>query len=297
MKTTHFRFITPCSAVIDAEGIINDDPCQEGRIHVSPIGTARLYEKNPELSEFLDRNKEDATQFIDDTNELLKNVVRLELGDYGVFDSEFHLIHNVWIKGGLDEISQEEIDAVKEYIMGQLSDGWGEGLEQREWMYQSIHWTRPYFDEDSCEFNEDEETDTANYYLKPWNENIEISLVDSAEEELEVEAEELASIKRVMDSMTRRVYIVRKPAEVDALIEEHDLLNGVLLRDATKQFSYPMLIAVDMKWNDSRPYFFLKAVAHGGSCFGVFHYSQFLRYETPKKELKMYDAIAELLKA
>lgn len=297
MKTTHFRFTTPCSAVIDAGSIINDDPYQEGLIHMSPIQTAQLYECNSELSQFLERNKEDATEFIDDTNELLKNVTRLELGDYGVFNSEFCLVHHVWIKGGLDEITQEEIDAVEEYIMGQLSDGWGEGLEQREWMSHSIHWTRPYFDKDSCEFYEEDVAEMVEYYLKPWNENVKISLMDSAEEDLKVEAEELASIKRVTDAMTRRVYIVRKAPELNALIEEHDLLNGTLLQDATKQFSYPMLIAVDTKWNDSRPYFFLKAIAHGGSCFGVFHYTQFLRYETPEKELKMYDAIAELLKA
>ena len=297
MKTTHFRFITPCSAVINAENIPTDVPCSEGIIHMSPTGTARLYDRNPELSQFLDRNKEDATQFIDDTNELLKNVVRIELGDYGVFYSKFHLIHHVWIKGELDEIPEEEINAVKEYIMSQLSDGWGEGLEQREWMVESVNWTRPYFDEDSCEFDEEDVEETAYYYLKPWNADTEIEILDSVEEELEVKAEELASIKRVTDSMTRRVYIIRKSAEVDALIEEHDLLNGVLLRDVIKQLSYPILIAVDMKWNDSRSYFFPKAVAHGGSYFGVFHYTQFLKYETPKKELKMYDAIAELLKA
>lgn len=297
MKTTHFRFTTPCSAVINAESILTDDPCSDGIIHMSPTGTAWLYDRHPELSQFLDRNKEDATQFIDDQNLLLKNVIRMELGDYGVFNSEFHLIHHVWMAGELDKISEEEIKAVEEYIMGQLSDGWGEGLEQREWMSESVTWTQPYFDEDSCEFDKQDVEETAYYYLKPWDEDTEIEILDSAEEELEVEAEELANIKRVLDSMTRRVYIVRKSVELNALIEEHDLLNGQLLRDVASQFSYPMLVAVDFKWNESGAYFFPKAVAHGGSCFGVFHYTQFLKYETPKKELKMYDAIAELLKA
>lgn len=297
MKTTHFRFTTPCSAVINAENILTDNPYSEGIIYMSPTGTARLYDRHPALSQFLERNKEDATQFIDDTEPLLKNVVRMELGDYGVFDSEFCLIHHVWIKGGLDETSQEEIDAVKEYIIGQLSDGWGEGLEQREWMVESVNWTRPYFDEDSCEFDEQDVEETAYYYLKPWDDDTEIQLLDSDEEELKVEAEELANMKRVQDTMTRRVYIVRKSAELNALIEEDDIVNGQLLLDVTNQFSYPMLIAVDMKWSDPKAYFFPKAIAHGGSHFGVFHYTQFLRYETPTKELKMYDAIAELLKA
>lgn len=297
MKTTHFRFTTPCSAVINAENILTDNPYSEGIIYMSPTGTARLYDRHPALSQFLERNKEDATQFIDDTEPLLKNVVRMELGDYGVFDSEFCLIHHVWIKGGLDETSQEEIDAVKEYIIGQLSDGWGEGLEQREWMVESVNWTRPYFDEDSCEFDEQDVEETAYYYLKPWDDDTDIQLLDSDEEELKVEAEELANMKRVQDTMTRRVYIVRKSAELNALIEEDDIVNGQLLLDVTNQFSYPMLIAVDMKWSDPKAYFFPKAIAHGGSHFGVFHYTQFLRYETPTKELKMYDAIAELLKA
>lgn len=297
MKTTHFRFTTPCSAVINAENIFTNDPCSEYIIHLSPLGTARLYDRHPELSQFLERNKEDATQFIDDTKELLKDVVRLELGDYGVFNSKFHLVHHVWIKGQLDEISKEEIEAVEEYIMGQLSDGWGEGLEQREWMVESVDWTRPYFDEDSCEFDKEDVEETAYYYLKPWDEDTEIELIDYAEEDLEVEVEELANMKRVLDAMTRRVYIVRKSAELDALIEEYDIVNEQLLRDVINQFSYPMLIAVDLKWNESRAYFYPKAIAHGGGYFGVFHYTRFLTHETPKKELKMYDAIAELLKA
>ena len=155
MKTTHFRFKTPCYGRIYGDSVFEGTPYESEGQDIDASVMATLYERHPELSVFLDRNKEEMTQYIDSANKPLEDVVRLELGDYGVFNGRFCLVHHVWIKGQLDEISEEEIHAVEEYIMGQLSDGWGEGLEQREWMDHDVEWSRLYFDTDSAEFEEE----------------------------------------------------------------------------------------------------------------------------------------------
>ena len=163
MKTTHFRFKTPCYGRIYGESVFEGTPYESEGQCIDASVMANLYERHPELSVFLDRNKEEMTQYIDSENKPLEDVVRLELGDYGVFNGQFCLVHHVWIKGQLDEISEEEIHAVEEYIMGQLSDGWGEGLEQRAWMSHYIEWSQPYFDTDSAEFEEEYFRDNVSY--------------------------------------------------------------------------------------------------------------------------------------
>ena len=125
MKTTHFRFKTLCYGRIYDDGVFEGTPYENEGQEISATTMARLYAKYPQLSQFLERNKEEMTQYIDSENKPLEDVVRLELGDYGVFNGRFYLIHHVWIKGQIDEISEEELLAVQEYIMGQLSDGLG----------------------------------------------------------------------------------------------------------------------------------------------------------------------------
>ena len=143
MKTTHFRFRTPCYGRIYGDSVFEGTPYESEGQDIDASVMADLYERHPQLSQFLEGNKEEMTPYIDSGNKPLDFVIRLELGDYGVFDGRFCLVHHVWIKGQRDEISEEEIQAVEEYIMGQLSDGWGEGLEQREWMDHYIEWIHP----------------------------------------------------------------------------------------------------------------------------------------------------------
>ena len=99
MKTTHFRFRTPCYGRIYGDSVFEGTPYESEGQEISSTTMARLYARRPELSQFLERNKEEMTQYIDSENKPLEDVVRLELGDYGVFNGRFYLIHHVWIKG------------------------------------------------------------------------------------------------------------------------------------------------------------------------------------------------------
>ena len=299
MKTTHFRFKTPCYGRIYDDGVFEGTPYENEGQEISSTAMARLYARCPELSQFLERNKEEMTQYIDSENKPLEDVVRLELGDYGVFNGRFYLIHHVWIKGQIDEISEEELQAVEEYIMGQLSDGWGEGLEQREWFNHPVEWSRPYFDEDSAEFEEEYFRGTVSYYLVPWNAEMTITQLDSEECELDVSAELIATMERKADRFTRYVMSVRNELELQTLVEELKVKNPNRIKECVGEYGYPMLLAFNKYFDDAGMdlTFCDNAFAVDGHCYEYKFYSTSNYSDDPVKKLRIYDAVTELLKA
>ena len=299
MKTTHFRFKTPCYGRIYGESVFEGTPYENEGQDIDASVMANLYERYPALSVFLDRNKEEMTQYIDSENKPLEDVVRLELGDYGVFNGRFCLVHHVWIKGQLDEISEEEIHAVEEYIMGQLSDGWGEGLEQREWMSHYIEWSQPYFDTDSAEFEEEYFRDNVSYYLEPWNSKMEITRLDYEECELDVSAELIATMERKEDRFTRYVMSVKNELELKTVVEELKVNNPYRIGECVGKYGYPMLLAFNKYFdNEGMDFtFYDKAFAVDGHCYEYKFYKKNNYSDDPVKNLRIYDAVTELLKA
>lgn len=299
MKTTHFRFKTPCYGRIYGDSVFEGTPYESEGQDIDASVMATLYERYPELSVFLDRNKEEMTQYIDSENKPLKDVVRLELGDYGVFNGRFCLVHHVWIKGQLDEIPEEEIHAVEEYIMGQLSDGWGEGLEQREWMNHYVEWSRPYFDEYSADFEEEDFRDNVRYYVVPWNSGVEITQLDSEECELDVSAELIATMERKEDRFTRYVMSVKNELELKTVVEELKVNNPNRIGECVGKYGYPMLLAFDRYFdNEEMDFtFYDKAFAVDGHCYEYKFYKKKNYSYDPVKNLRIYDAVTELLKA
>ena len=299
MKTTHFRFRTPCYGRIYDDGVFEGTPYENGGQEIGAATMARLYARYPQLSQFLERNKEEMTQYIDSENKPLEDVVRLELGDYGVFNGRFYLIHHVWIKGQIDEISEEELQAVEEYIMGQLSDGWGEGLEQREWLDHDVEWSQPYFDEDSAEFDEECFRDTASYYVVPWNAEMTITQLDSEECELDVSAELIATMERKEDRFTRYVMSVKNELELKTVVEELKVKNPYRIGECVGKYGYPMLLAFNKYFdNEGMDFtFYDKAFAVDGHCYEYKFYRKNNYSDDPVKNLRIYDAVTELLKA
>lgn len=298
MKTTHFRFRTPCYGRIYGDSVFEGTPYESEGQEISAIAMANLYGSHPELSQFLERNKEEMTQYIDSKNKPLEDVVRLKLGDYGVFDGRFCLVHHVWIKGQIDEISEEEIQAVEEYIMGQLSDGWGEGLEQRAWLIQSVEWTRPYFHEDSADFEEEYFSDIVSYYLVPWKSQMKITQLDSEECELDMSAELIATMERKEDRFTRYVMSVRNKLELETVVEEPKVKNPNRIEECVGKYGYPMLLAFNKYFEDGGDLtFYDRAFAVDGHCYEYKFYKKNNYSDDPVKNLRIYDAITELLKA
>ena len=298
MKTTHFRFKTRCYGRIYDDGVFEGTPYENEGQEISPTTMARLYARSPQLSQFLERNKEEMTQYIDSENKPLEDVVRLELGDYGVFNGRFYLIHHVWIKGQIDEISEEELLAVQEYIMSQLSDGWGEGLEQREWLNHPVEWSRPYFDEDSAEFEEEDFRGTVSYYLVPWNAEMTITQLDSEECELDVSAELIATMERKEDRFTRYVMSVKNELELKTVVEELKVKNPNRIKECVGEYGYPMLLAFNKYFDDGGDLTFCdNAFAVDGDCYEYKFWVNSNYLDDPLENLRIYDAVTELLKA
>ena len=299
MKTTHFRFKTPCRGRICDDGVFEGTPYENEGQEISPTTMARLYARYPQLSQFLERNKEEMTQYIDSENKPLEDVVRLELGDYGVFNGRFYLIHHVWIKGQIDEISEEELLAVQEYILGQLSDGWGEGLEQREWLNHDVEWSRPYFDEDSADFEDEYFRGTVSYYVVPWNADIIITQLDSEECELDVSAELIATMERKEDRFTRYVMSVKNELELKTVVEELKVKNPNRIKECVGEYGYPMLLAFNKYFDDGGMdlTFCDNAFAVNGHGYEYKLYRTSNYVDDPVKNLRIYDAVTELLKA
>ena len=299
MKTTHFRFKTLCRGRIYDDGVFEGTPYENEGQEISATTMARLYAKYPQLSQFLERNKEEMTQYIDSENRPLEDVVRLELGDYGVFDGRFCLVHHVWIKGQIYEISEEELHAVEEYIMGQLSDGWGEGLEQREWLNHDVEWSRPYFDEESAEFEDEYFRGTVSYYVVPWNADMIITQLDSEECELDVSAELIATMERKEDRFTRYVMSVKNELELKTVVEELKVTNPYRIGECVGKYGYPMLLAFNKYFdNEGMDFTFCgSAFAVDGHCYEYKFYKKNNYSDDPVKNLRIYDAVTELLKA
>lgn len=299
MKTTHIRFRTPCYGRIYGDSVFEGTAYESKGQEIGATAMANLYERYSQLSQFLERNKEEMTQYIDSENKPLEDVVRLELGDYGVFNGQFCLVHHVWIKGQPDEISKEELRAVEEYIMGQLSDGWGEGLEQREWLNHYVEWSHPYFDTASAQFEEEDFRDNVSYYLVPWNSEMEITQLDSEECELDVSAELIATMERKEDRFTRYVMSVKNGLELRAVVEELKVKNPYQIGECVGKYGYPMLLAFNKYFdNEGMDFtFYDKAFAVDGHCYEYKFYKKNNYSDYPVKNLRIYDAITELLKA
>lgn len=295
MKTTHIRFRTPCYGRICGDSVFEGTAYESEGQEIGATAMANLYERYSQLSQFLKRNKEEMTQYIDSENKPLEDVVRLELGDYGVFNGQFCLVHHVWIKGQPYEISEEELRAVEEYIMGQLSDGWGEGLEQREWLNHYVEWSHPYFDTDSAQFEEEDFRDNVSYYLVPWKSDMEITQLDSEECELDVSAELISTMERKEDRFTRYVMSVRNELELKTVVEELKVKNPYRIGECVGKYGYPMLLAFNKYFdNEGMDFTFCdNAFAVDGHCYEY----KFYKKNNAVKNLRIYDAVTELLKA
>lgn len=187
MKLMKYTFRTPLFGSIQAEELLSDT---DGRIELSPEQMCRLYDQNEELLMFLTENSDDLASCVPE--ELQYVVLRAEFGDCAMISGKMYLRTHIWTAEDVDETV---IIRLTDWITGQMSDGWGEGLEQREWRNERIRKPVMYFDECSCEFEEDYEDCWVSYYVHPWNSHeFEMYLEDAEEVEEEVELKVVATM-------------------------------------------------------------------------------------------------------
>ena len=187
MKIMKYTFRTPLSGSINCEELISEE---NGRIELSPEQMCRLYDTSEKLLMFLTENAEDLVAYVPE--ELKGVVLRAEFGDCAMIGGRMYLRTYIWVE---EHLTDSGIEMIQEWITGQMSDGWGEGLEQREWMEKRVQKPCLYFDEYSLEFEEDTETCIASYYVHPWNaDTFEIDLEDCEEVEEDAHFELVATL-------------------------------------------------------------------------------------------------------
>ena len=160
MKLMKYTFKTPVFGSIQCEELFSDT---DGRFELSPEQMAQLYDRTPDLDTFLRDRKEDLTDCI--PQELEHLILRAEFGDFEEPDEELYLLTHIYVKERLEE---SDLNHIQEWVRGQMADGWGEGLEQRPWMLESVHRSFTYFDDLSLEFEEDYEMCRVEYYVHSW---------------------------------------------------------------------------------------------------------------------------------
>ena len=211
MKLTKYTFRTPLFGSISCEEALSDT---DGRIELSPEMMCGMYNKGPALQCFLSENAEDLASCVPE--DMTDVVFRAEFGDCAMFSHKMWLRTYVWVDGDLTESG---IQAIQEWITGQMSDGWGEGLEQREWQSERIR--RPFlcFDESSLEFEEDYEYCRVYYHVHPWNsDDFEIYLEDCEDVEEEVELKVVATM--ALPSHNRQVVKLPTPFAVRMFLKD-----------------------------------------------------------------------------
>ena len=188
MKLMKYTFRTPLFGSIECEELLSDT---DGRIELSPEQMARMYvHHGQELMMFLTENSDNLVHCLP---EELENVVLCaEFGDFAILGGKMWLRTYIYTEGELTATGRTNI---QDWICGQMSDGWGEGLEQRAWKDDTVSKVVMYFDDNSLEFEEDHVYCDVSYYVHPWSsEEFYIYLDDCEEVEKDIQYEVVATM-------------------------------------------------------------------------------------------------------
>lgn len=219
MKCTHIRLKSPLRGLIRAEEVFRNTPHEIRGFQLNNGKMAEIMDNGSALAEFLEENVEDLAEYIHDDCPELKEVVKLIVGDYAILDGGLYLIHHAYVRG--DYVDDRTITKLKEYLMGQLSDGWGESLEQRVFYDERVEWEAPFFNEYDLEFQMETAYDTAEYYVDPWWSGIEIEEMDREECDLPLEPQKVAEFDNTNSKGYKRtVYLVKGRDGLQELMNE-----------------------------------------------------------------------------
>lgn len=177
MKLKKYTFRSPLFGSICCDELFSDT---DGRFELSAEGMAAMYDRHGDkLMMFLTDNLEDLGPYVPE--KFKGYIVKAIFGEFGIQEGRMWLKTQIF---AIDELIDEAVDDISNWIEGQMSDGWGEGIEQREWMRERQYKKSTVFDEYTLEFEEEEEPVMVDYHINPWNHgNFDLVLEDVEEEE------------------------------------------------------------------------------------------------------------------
>lgn len=212
MKLRKYTYRSPLFGSISSEELFPDT---DGIYELSPEAMARMYDRHYELSRFLEKEKECLEKYVPD--KFLGTIIKAEFGDYGFRDGKMWLYTHIWT---IDDLTDSGIEEIADWIEGQMSDGWGEGLEQREWKTDTEYVRSTVFDEYSCSFEEEDVSCQVYYYVDPWNSR-DFELIP---EDVEIEEWEDGKVVGMLELPDKKLEILKfnNFADLDILLSVYD---------------------------------------------------------------------------
>lgn len=183
MKTTKLTYKSPLFGSVYCDALQDIDT---RRVDISSEGVCKMYDRFSSMEKFLEDNTEDLSDFV--PQELEGFVVKAVFGQVREEDGQMFLLTEIYVRKQPTDLQYKQIE---DWISGQLSDGWGEGVEQREVACERMHYSTLLFDSDLCDFEEYEEDDTASYYIHPWaSKDWYLQLDDIVEADLDIQEQD-----------------------------------------------------------------------------------------------------------
>lgn len=181
MKCTKLIYKSPVFGSVQCEDLPNED---SRYIDFGPSTAYMLYEKGEDVLMFLTERGEDLSAHVPEELEGL--VVKADFGCCRIEYGEMYLLTEIYVRQEPTDLQNRQII---DWITGQMSDGWGEGLEQHPVYTESVVSRVPSFNETECEFEDEEVRATAEYFLHPWANDAtwSVTLVDAQEVELDID--------------------------------------------------------------------------------------------------------------
>lgn len=160
MKCTRLTFKSPLHGSVYCEGLTEE---HNNRVEFGPYGVLQMYNRGEDLLMFFTDRCEDLKDCVPE--ELKELVVKADFGETLEHDGGLYLLTHIYVN---QEPTEEQYSLIVGWITGQLSDGWGEGLEGDTVFTEDVKFNTTVFDEDTFEFTEEELYYTAHYYIHPW---------------------------------------------------------------------------------------------------------------------------------
>lgn len=203
MKCQKTTYISTLCGSVECEELLKDT---YGRVDFGPHAVYRLITREPVIKQFLEDCREDLTQHLPE--ELRGFVLKAEFGNYYEDYCKSYLATEIYTRSVPTE-EQEQV--IREWIIAQLSDGWGEGVSSACAFEEDVDKCSTVFDEEFCEFDEEAYAVYAYYYLLPHgSEDFEFFAMDYSEEvELDIKVQEPVVHSSSCQLNDDRTYTVR----------------------------------------------------------------------------------------